>query len=35
MVAPTRDFPTPVGAQRMIFLKPDFKLDSILEMISF
>jgi hypothetical protein len=35
MVAPTRDFPTPVGAHKIIFLNPDFNFSSIWEMISF
>jgi hypothetical protein len=34
-VAPTRDFPTPVGAHKIIFLYPDFILSSISDMISF
>jgi len=34
-VAPTRDFPTPVGAHKIIFLYPDFNFSSILEIISF
>jgi hypothetical protein len=34
-VAPTKDFPTPVGAHKIIFLYPDFRLSSISDMISF
>ena len=34
-VAPTRDFPTPVGAQRIILLNPLFNFSSISDMISF
>jgi hypothetical protein len=35
MVAPTRDFPTPVGAHKMIFLNPEFSFSSISPIISF
>jgi len=35
MVAPMRDFPTPVGAQRIIFLYPEFTFFSISAIISF
>lgn len=35
MVAPTNDFPTPVGAHRIIFLYPDFNFSSIFPRISF
>jgi len=35
MVAPINDFPTPVGAQRIIFLKPLSNFSSISDMIDF
>jgi len=34
-VAPTRDFPTPVGAHKIIFLYPDLNFSSISARISF
>jgi len=35
IVAPTKDFPTPVGAHKIIFLYPDLNFSSISLRISF